>query len=75
VVAARIGAIPELVEHEVTGLLATPGDGEALAAAVQRALDDPASAAWAEAGRRRVRHASDPAGHVDALTQIYKEIS
>ncbi len=34
VVAARIGAIPELVEHEVTGLLVPPGDAHALSEAV-----------------------------------------
>jgi hypothetical protein len=52
VVASRIGALPELVEHEVTGLLATAGDAEALAAAVRRALADPAAVAWGEqAGR------------------------
>src|SRR5439155_12307739 len=36
VVAARIGAIPELVEHEVTGQLASPGDASALARALRR---------------------------------------
>lgn len=74
VVAARIGAIPELIEHEVTGLLAAPGDGEALAAAVARALEDPAAAAWAEAGRARVRAESEPVKHVNALLGIYEAV-
>jgi glycosyltransferase involved in cell wall biosynthesis len=72
VVAARIGAIPELIEHEVTGLLAAPGDGEGLAAAVQRALGDPAAASWAGAGRARVRTESEPAKHVEGLVRIYE---
>ena len=38
------GGIPEMIEHEVTGLLAPVGDGAALAAAVDRLLDDPALA-------------------------------
>jgi glycosyltransferase involved in cell wall biosynthesis len=73
VVASRIGAIPELIEHEVTGLLAPPGDGEAIAGAVQRALEDPAAAAWAAAGRRGIEDAAAPAAHVAGLTAIYEQ--
>jgi glycosyltransferase involved in cell wall biosynthesis len=73
VVAARIGALPELVEHEVTGLLAPPGDGPALAAAVKRALEDPAAAAWGEAGRDRVRRIGEPRAHLEELLGIYRE--
>jgi glycosyltransferase involved in cell wall biosynthesis len=73
VVAARIGAIPELVEHEVTGLLVPPGDAHALAEAVVRALEDPHAARWAETGRARVLEAGAPALHVDGLTAIYRE--
>ena len=73
VVAARIGALPELVEHEVTGLLAAPGDAEGLAAAVARALADPAAARWGEAGRERVRRLGDPAAHLAGLLSIYDE--
>jgi glycosyltransferase involved in cell wall biosynthesis len=73
VVAARIGAIPELVEHEVTGLLAAPGDAHALAEAVARALEDPDAARWAETGRARLLEAGAPASHVAGLTAIYRE--
>lgn len=73
VVASRIGAIPELVEHETTGLLATPGDAEAAAAALRRAISDPAAARWAEAGRERVRTVGDPARHLEGLLAIYRE--
>jgi glycosyltransferase involved in cell wall biosynthesis len=44
VVATRVGAVPELVAHESTGLLGTPGDISQLAAHVVRILDDPAFA-------------------------------
>ena len=74
VVASRIGAIPELVEHEVTGLLAPPGDAEAFGAAVQRALEDPAAASWAEEGRCRVREDADPGRHVGELLRFYGEV-
>jgi glycosyltransferase involved in cell wall biosynthesis len=73
VVAARIGAIPELVEHEVTGLLVPPGDARALAEAVVRALEDLHAARWAEAGRARVLEGGAPALHVERLTAIYRE--
>lgn len=73
VVASRIGAIPELIEHEVTGLLAAPGDLESLAAATRRALEDPAAAGWGRAGRERVRTHCDPRRHVDGLLGVYRE--
>lgn len=73
VVAARIGALPELVEHEVTGLLCVPGDGAAFGAAVQRALADPAARAWGEAGCDRVRRVGDPRAHLEELLGIYRE--
>ncbi|HEX6289299.1 MAG TPA: glycosyltransferase [Herpetosiphonaceae bacterium] len=40
VVSSAISAIPELVEHEVSGLLVPPHDPAALAAALGRLLDD-----------------------------------
>jgi len=73
VVAARIGALPELVEHEQTGLLATPGDGAALGQAVKRALDDPAAPRWGEAGRERVLRVGEPHAHLRELLGIYRE--
>jgi glycosyltransferase involved in cell wall biosynthesis len=73
VVASRIGALPELVEHEVTGLLAPPGDLEALGDAVKRALADPDAPRWGAAGRERVRAIGDPRRHVEGLLAIYRE--
>ena len=40
VVASKISGIPELVEHEETGLLAPPRDAEALATALARLAED-----------------------------------
>ncbi len=41
VVATRVGAIPELVEQGVTGLLVSPDDPQALADAINSLLGDP----------------------------------
>jgi colanic acid/amylovoran biosynthesis glycosyltransferase len=41
VVASRLSGIPELVSHEVSGLLVTPRDATGLAAALRRLHDDP----------------------------------
>lgn len=73
VVAARIGALPELVEHERTGLLADPGDATGFAALAARALADPAAAAWGEAGRARVSQVGDPAVHTAGLLRVYED--
>ena len=74
VVASAIGAIPELVEHEITGLLVPPGDADALADAVDRALIDPSATAWAEAGRKKVEALGEPRRHIEGLLSIYREV-
>jgi glycosyltransferase involved in cell wall biosynthesis len=42
VIATPVGGIPQLVTHEVNGLLVAPGDVAALAAAITRLLEDAA---------------------------------
>jgi len=41
VIASRVGGIPELIQHERTGLLVTPGDVEALARAIDTLNENP----------------------------------
>jgi glycosyltransferase involved in cell wall biosynthesis len=41
VVCTPVGALPELIEHERTGLIVEPGDVEGLASALGRLIDDP----------------------------------
>ncbi len=73
VVATAIGALPELVTHATTGLLAEPTDAAGLGRALARALDDPDARGWAEAGRDRVRSLCVPQKHVEQLLAIYAE--
>jgi glycosyltransferase involved in cell wall biosynthesis len=42
VIGSEVGGIPEIIEHEVNGLLVPPADPEALAAAVARVQEDDA---------------------------------
>ena len=44
VVASAISGIPEVIEHEVTGILVPPGDPEALSYGLERLLADPSAA-------------------------------
>jgi glycosyltransferase involved in cell wall biosynthesis len=56
IVATRIGAVPDLVEHGVNGLLVEPGDVDALASALDLLLGDPAlRRTMGDAGERRAR--------------------
>ncbi len=51
VVASAVGGIPEVIQHQRTGVLVPPNDPQALAEAVVQVLRDPQSAAaWAQAG-------------------------
>ncbi len=55
IVASAVDGIPEIIEHEINGLLVPPGDAYALASAVQRLRADPVLAErLAAAGRERV---------------------
>jgi glycosyltransferase involved in cell wall biosynthesis len=58
VVGCRAGAIPDVVEDGVTGLLMSPGDSVELANCVSRLIDNPGEAKRLGAeGQRRVRKA------------------
>jgi len=71
VVASRLSGIPELVEHERTGLLVDPGDEAQLAEALGRLHDDERlRAALAEAGRQRVLAFYNVAGSARRLIAL-----
>ena len=70
-VGSAVGGIPDIVEHDQSGLLVPPGDADALAAALTLLARDPALARrLGEAGRRR---ANDVFGW-PAIVRRWKEI-
>jgi glycosyltransferase involved in cell wall biosynthesis len=73
VVATDVGAVDEVVEHGVTGLLVAPLDPAAIARATLRLLDEPeARAAMATAGRERVEERFGLARSADLQLETYE---
>ncbi len=71
IVATAVGAIPELIDDGVHGLLVRPDDAAALAAALERTLNDPARArALAVAGRARLQQAFAMDRGIDRLVAL-----
>ncbi|CBE67308.1 putative Glycosyltransferase, group 1 family protein [Candidatus Methylomirabilis oxygeniifera] len=75
IVATTVGGVPELVRHEIDGLLVPPGDPEAVANAVLRLLQQP-DVAWVMARKARERMCEDfsLARMVSDTTKIYHEV-
>ena len=70
VVASRLSGIPELVEHEVEGLLVPPGDPTALADAIERLVADPGlRARLGAAARRRIEREFDLATNARTILE------
>jgi glycosyltransferase involved in cell wall biosynthesis len=74
VVASDIGGMPDLIDHDETGLLVAPGDASALAAAMQRLIDDRvllgglAAEAAARIGRLKA------GAVVNRIEQVYRDV-
>jgi glycosyltransferase involved in cell wall biosynthesis len=72
VVASGISGIPELVEHERSGLMTPPRDSAALAAALERMYRDPAlRQRLGEAGRDKVIREFDLLTNAAALAECF----
>ena len=75
VVASRVAGIPEVVQHEHTGLLVTPGDADELGAAIARLLTAPDFAAdLGERARAFVRPRFGVDGYIGSMTALYDRL-
>lgn len=74
-VTTPVNGIPELIEHERNGLLATPGDAEALTRQLRRVIGDAAlRQRLATAGRAEVEQRFHLANNVAALADILRRL-
>jgi glycosyltransferase involved in cell wall biosynthesis len=72
VVASRVGGLPEIVEHDVNGLLVPPGDPTALAEAMRALWSDPdRTARLGSAARRIAAERFSLSGQIDRLLDLY----
>ena len=75
VISTRITGIPELIEHEKGGLLATPGDVNDLVLQLTRLLADPALAArLGKCGREMVTTTYNQHQNNKGLAELFKKL-
>ncbi|MGE0881816.1 MAG: glycosyltransferase family 4 protein [Acidimicrobiia bacterium] len=75
VISTDIVGIPELVRDGDTGLLVAPDDPSALAAAMERLIDDPELARrLGTAARAHVRSQYEPAASASALRRVFEGV-
>ncbi len=76
VVSTRIGAIPEIVDHDRSGLLVPPRDVDALEAAVVRLMSDPAlRRTFGREARRKVEEQFNIAENAKARIDLFGTIA
>ena len=75
VIATDAGGLPEVVEHDVTGLVVPRGDVDALAAAMESLLADPARRRrMGVAGRERALRLFDWDRTAEQFEQLYRDM-
>ncbi len=74
-IATRVAGIPEVIEHDVSGLLVPPGDKDQLSAALARVIGDAAlRARLGEAARAFVRPRFGVDRYVASITDLYLDL-
>lgn len=73
IVTTTTGGIPQLIQDGVSGMLAAPGDVEAMAAALERFLtDEDCLSSCGKAARERAVSAYSLESHLEKLGEIYE---
>lgn len=73
VVATKVGGIPQVVEHEIHGLLVEPGDVAGLAAAIVRLVNDPQMRSSMSEAAKAAGNVFDIEVAAKRLEEIYME--
>ncbi|HVN06735.1 MAG TPA: glycosyltransferase family 4 protein [Bryobacteraceae bacterium] len=72
-VASTVNGVPEIITHDSDGLLAPPGDAEALAAAIARLMDDAElRRAFGERARRKIIARFDLEKNAEYLASVFR---
>jgi glycosyltransferase involved in cell wall biosynthesis len=75
VIGARIGGIPELVNHEINGLLFDPGNVEMLEEQIMRLLENPKEVkTFGKNGRKKAEQEFHPDIHYNQISNIYENL-
>lgn len=75
VAGGRVGGVPDLIEHERTGLLFNPTDPADMARCVRRLIQSrPEALAWADAARKVARDRFHPVTIARKHLDIYREV-
>ncbi|MCC6153626.1 MAG: glycosyltransferase family 4 protein [Candidatus Hydrogenedentes bacterium] len=76
VIASRMGALPELIEHGVTGLLFEAGNAPELASRMTKLWNDPARCrTMGLAARTRILEMCSPSRYCERLIRVYEHAS
>ena len=75
VVASHVGGIPDLVKHQVNGLLVRPGDVAELTNALEQILSDNVlSSKMGKEGRKRIQEQFSSDIMVQSIDKVYQEL-
>lgn len=75
VIGSRVGGIPDLIQHQATGLLVDPGDVSGLAASMAQLCENPAMRKeLGEAGSRSVGERFDARTMNQQIIKVYDEL-
>ena len=75
VIGTAIGGIPELIDHEIDGLIVPVADSDALAEAISRlASDQELSVSMGRAGRQKIELNFNRESHLSKVREIYDRV-
>jgi glycosyltransferase involved in cell wall biosynthesis len=74
IVATNVGGVPEVIEHEVSGIVVDIGDANAIGRSIARVLCDPALAARLSAGAIARAPTFSIENTIDRTMDVYREL-